>query len=713
MRFRCPAVAALVLAVACSDEPSDPDGGAPVDSGPARDAGADAGFSDAAVDAGPDVGVDAGADAGAPQDRFTITVTLDGAPAAGVRVVQGGVFDRGWVTDAAGVVEVEIDRSVRGDIFVMASHPEARIRGVDPDLDPKPLEIALERYDPSDNPDYVFNAPGVPGDREDTSKCGHCHRTTDDQWVASPHASAAKNPIVQDLYAGVASGLTSEAACTAAGGRWLEGLEPGTRQAAFRCYLGEGYLPNRNPDCVDTPCDAVATDLGNCADCHAPGIDGEVGGRGLLEATGTAFEAGVHCDVCHHVESVDLARPPGVAGALAIVRPSEEGSGALGAGGWLPLTFGPSPDSPNIRMGSVQRDHFREARFCGGCHELSQHDFPPGQAADPGRWPSGSIPVQSTYSEWQAGALADVAPCQSCHMPPDPKAGNHGDIQIYEQPIVGITGGWYRPAGSMRKHTWYGPRQPDSRMLELAAALFVDARVDNGRLTVEVRAKNVGAGHAIPTGEPLRHIMLEVTARCGGAPLRPLGGAVVPDYGGYRARRVAGEDWDVWPEAQVGDRLRVVAQPGGFVDYEGVGPFGDGTFDAAGKGLPVQTYVGEVTITAVSAAGAVTLDGPRPVGDVAYLVRGEDDWAGRPGFGFARVLASADGRRMVPHFAATDVVSDNRLMPQASFRTTHELEATCADPEVVARLVYRRYPARMARARGWALETQPMVEVRR
>lgn len=705
---------ALSAALAgCPDDGPDLDAG-PSDAGDRRDAAVDAevdaGPGDAAPeDAGPG---DTGPEPDAGQNVHIITVTLDGVPTAGVRVVQGGVFDRAWVTGADGKVAVEVDPDVRGDLFIMASHPEARTSGVDPALDPRPLTIELVRYDPSDNEAYVFNKPGVPGDREDTSYCGHCHRTTNEQWVLSAHATAASNPTVQDLYAGVASGITSEGACTDAGGRWLEGLEPGTRNPAFKCYLGDGYLPSHNPSCADTPCDAVATAVGDCANCHAPGIDGQVGGRGLLEATGTAFDRGVHCDVCHHVEAVDLAAAaPGVGGKLKIVRPSEEGSPGLGAGGWRPLTFGPSHDSPNIRMGSVQRDHFRRADFCAGCHELMQASFPAGVTPDPSRWPSGALPVQSTYGEWRAGAFFDVVACQGCHMPPDAEAGNHADIQIYEDPLVGITAGWYRPAGSMRKHAWYGPRQPESRMLELAAAVFVTKSVNAGQLVAEVTVKNTGAGHAIPTGEPFRHMMLEVKAYCGRTELSSTGGAVVPDYGGYRAMKTGG-DWSTWPEAEVGDRVRVVARLRGFYEYTGYGPFGDGTFGPGEKGLPLEVYVGESVVTQV-AGGQVTFDRPLPSGQIAYLVRGADDWAGQPGFGFARVMSAPDGRRMVPHFVADDVVSDNRLMPQASFTTTHEFATPCQDPTVTARLVYRRFPVREARARGWTLETQAMTEGRR
>ena len=413
------------------------------------------------------------------------------------------------------------------------------------------------------------------------------------------------------------------------------------------------------------------------------------------------------------MERLDAADPrPGVGGRLGLMRPSEPGSPALGAGGRRPLTFGPSHDSPNPRMGLVQRDHFRQGAFCAGCHQLDAPAMVPGQRLDPARWPQGVVPVQSTDLEWQGGALAD-APCQSCHMPPAPERATGGDLQRVPDAEIGVQGGWLRPPGGVRQHAWFGPRQPRSRMLELAAAIFIEQRVTGGALTAEVTVKNVGAGHALPTGEPMRHLVLLVEARCGGAPLVATGGDVVPDFGGARAVRAAGEDRARWPEARAQDKLRVVDLLRGDHDYQGFGPFGDGTFGPADKGMPLQDFVGEVTITEVAPDGAVTLDGPLPDGTLTYLVRGEQDHAGAPGFGFARVMTDAAGRRMVPHFVATDVVSDNRLMPQAAYTTTHRFATACPDPVVTARLYYRPYATWLADERGWANPASLMTEGRR
>jgi len=307
-------------------------------------------------------------------------------------------------------------------------------------------------------------------------------------------------------------------------------------------------------------------------------------------------------------------------------------------------------------------------------------------------------------------------------MPSDPTVTNAADEQMFGTGSPpGVVTGWIRPPGSVRKHAWYGPRQPDSGMLQLAAALFIDKEVSGGELVARVTTRNVGPGHAIPTGEPMRSLLLWVEARCGDDPLLPTGGDVVPDYGGALASKDATEDWAQWPDAEPGQVIRVVTRTDEWLDYVGYGPFGDGTFDAAGKGVRVEQYVGESVIVGVD-GGVVTLDAPLPAGDRAYLVEDagspEDGLpaearAGAPGFGFARVVVGADGARMVPHYAAVDVVSDNRLLPTAAWTTTHRFAATCAAPTVTATLVHRAFPLPLARERGWDLIESVMVRTER
>ena len=648
---------------------------------------------------------DAMAEIMVPTTSVKVTVLLDGEPGAGITVSQGGREDR-WTTAEDGTVTVDIDRTVEGDMAIIASYPEARIEAEFVWEDTTEVTIKLERFDLNDNESYLFQNPGMPGHSPTSAQCGHCHHTIADDFFNSQHPWTTSSPTLQDLYAGTASHFDSEASCDDAGGAWLIGIQPGTLEEVHRCYLGAGVLPALNEQCEDgTACDSKATSFGPCANCHAPGIDGKLGGRNLLDATGYSYERGVHCDVCHHVESIDDDAPAGVAGRLKILRPSDP-STTPSFGQWRPLLFGPHDDIPNPFMGIVQRLVYQESRFCGGCHQMDQPVLLPGEEIDKLRWPSGSLPIHSTFAEWQASGMSVT--CQGCHMPHDQDVANTADLQLFPT-TVGVAGGWYRPIPSVRRHIWYGPRSEDSPLHPGAAGLEIETELVAGVFNVSVTTKNKAVGHALPSGEPMRNLVLLVEARCAGEILTPVGGDVVPDFGGYLDARTAQEDWSVWPGASAGDKIRVISRTGQYHDYAGIGPFGDGTFKPEEKGLPVEQFVGEVTVLSVD-GDSVTLDAELPAGDVAYRVQPANlpahgdpvvGTAGAPGFGFARVLTGAKGDRMVPHFMAIDVASDNRLMTGVGWQSNHQFAATCDQPTARAVLSYRRFAVHVARQKGW------------
>ncbi|MEC7240150.1 MAG: hypothetical protein VXW32_02835 [Myxococcota bacterium] len=643
-----------------------------------------------------------------------VTVTVDGQLLPGITLIQGGSSEH-WTTGPDGSATVEIDTTIEGSWVLHASHPDARIWAFEFSNPPeRQITIELNRFDTSDNLDYLFQDPGTPTINDNTTYCSHCHRSMVEDWFQSPHRTAASNPVLQDVYAGTALNINSEEDCTAEGGKWWLGREPGSSETIAKCYMGEGALPNYNAHCgEDSSCDGEATNTGECADCHAPGIDGELGGRDLHDAVGISYDYGVHCDVCHKVESVFTEGGPGVAGKLRILRPTESGPPGLDP---LPLAFGPQADVANPKMGAVHRDHFLTAEFCSGCHEHDTQLHPTDSPIDTQKWPNG-LPIQSTYSEWLDGPYSPGAPCQSCHMPPDAEAGNGVDIQ-YDPEVQGIASGWFRPAGSIRKHAWYGPRQPESQMLQLAASVDVHERYPdpNGNLAVDVTVKNVGAGHAIPTGEALRSLVLQVEAFCDQNPLQAVGGDTIPDFGGSYSSKTSTEDWSVWPGAQVGQVVRVVRQTGDWHDYPGVGLVRD--WSAEDKGMPVFHAAGQSQIVGMD-QDAPVFDPPLPAGDLAFLGDAQPiahegsapALAGSSGFAFARVMEAPDGRRHVHHSSANDMASDNRIMPQESWTTTHEFAATCETPRVRAVLSHRAYPLDLARERNWDLRDSVMVEV--
>ncbi len=628
-----------------------------------------------------------------------VTVTLDGTPIAGAWVLQAGT-ERRYETDADGLAEVPIDATIEGDLWLAASYPSAWNVGAPVDGGTA-VTIELSSFDPADNPDYVFADPGLDATaNSNATECSHCHLSLHRGWSASPHASSAKNPVVQAVYQGFDREVVDRATCEARGGSWGAAVEPGSALSIEACHVA----------------DAVSGG-GGCADCHAPGIGGAgLAGHDLLEATGLAYDYGVHCDVCHKVESVDVGAVAGVAGWLNVLRPSDPSPSRL-LGPYHPLQFGPYIDVLNPLMGGVLREHLHEADFCGGCHQLDQGVLVEGAELDQLRWPEGTLPVQTTWAEWDEGPMNPAAPCQSCHMPPLSGAGNSADLGNEFDLVPGVATGWYRAPGAVRAHSWVGPRQPDSGMLELAAFLDIEAELVGAELVATVTVQNSGPGHALPTGEPLRNLVLRVEAACDGAPLAATGGDVVPVWGGTDGMLALPADLAVVVGAAPGDRLRLLRNEG-WVDYRGFGAFGDGRFSAAEKGLPDYALIGDAEVLAVDDQGRVTLDHPEWVAqaDTAFWVVASNvsevgAVGGLPGFGFARVLVGDDGERMVPHHLAVDVESDNRLLPTESFTTEHRFAAECASPTVTATLRYRAYPWDQAQRYGWEVEDRVMAKV--
>lgn len=635
-----------------------------------------------------------------------VKVLLDGQPGSLAVLKQGGV-NQTFLCDAQGVADILVDLALEGEIVLHASHPDARIgyAHIDPAAPPAQLTMPLHRFDRSDNEDYPFWGPGTP---DDLLNCAHCHHKMNATWFESPHRYSASNPTVQDLYAGTASAYATEQACVSAGGRWMQGRIPGTQDQGMRCYIGEGALPALNDNCgEEIPCDDVAQDFGACADCHAPGINGKIGGRNLLDAVGDAYEYGVHCDVCHKVESIHPGKAPGVAGYLKILRPSEPPTipGEL----YEPLIFGPFHDVSQLQMGAVYRDFFRKADFCAGCHDYGVSVNPRAGAIDADQWKSGELPVQSTFNEWQQGPYATKTPCMECHMPADLQADNAAGLEDSIASGPSQIAGWIRPKGEIHKHTWIGPRTPSSGLLQRSAELGIDAQVLGDSLAVQVTVKNVGAGHALPTGLPTRSMILLVQAQCDGEALTAEGGDIVPDFGGAYAQRSEFQSWTKWPGAKVGQVIRVAKRTSTQFVADPLPRFGREKGPVAPlDGFPKLEWVGASMIQAVSPEGDLSFDRPLPSGDVAFLGDAFElrsprpqRLAGLPGFAFARVTVDKAGKMNVPSFRAVDIRNDNRILPMGQWTSHHQFSLSCIAPKVQATLLYRSFPPDWVEQRDW------------
>lgn len=675
-------------------------------------------------------------------DTFTVTGVvvdaLDGTtPIEGAIVMQAG-GEPALTTGPDGAFTIELTNAIPGRPTVVATKIGYRTKGAEfYELPDGPITLAILAAKPPDNVGYEYGPPGTGDPTNSTEFCDHCHVTFVAQFRTSAHSRSAKDPLVQDLFAGVTEAAASAAECSAKGGVFRAGLVPGTESdTASKCYLGGGVLPDLNPGCGaagDLACDDPAlpaakkpTAFGQCADCHAAGIDGKAGGRSLHEATGLAYDAGNHCDPCHHVSDVDLSKPAGVAGRLVLQRPHEKQSD-LPTAKPVQVMYGPLPDVANEFMGGSYQPKFREAVLCAGCHEHHQAALLPGASLDPGRWPEG-LPIHDTYTEWKdSGWGTPETPCQLCHMPPD-DTGLKSTCEVVTEETASIDWGFVRPSDQIRKHTFRSPLDGSPRFIDTAItfSLALAQATGGGEPVVQasVTAQNVLAGHAIPTGEPMRSLVLVVRAEGCGQAWSAIEGGTVQDGGGSHARGVIGAGVQAngatlaWPSgalfAKPGMRVRVVRPTGMFDDYVGIGFFADPSLTPEEKGIPQLAPAGEASV--ISAAnGDVVLDTALALqaGDVVYLgdalPAALDDGAaslslaGAAGYTFAKTLLDPGGERHVPHYRAIDIASDNRIPPQGARATSHTfaVPAGCASGTVTATLIYRPVPADMARVRGW------------
>lgn len=656
-----------------------------------------------------------------------VVVDDEGTPVEDAWVMVGGESEDKVSTDFDGNFTLWYSETGYGQAAIVAAKVGYRAQGYEFFKPDTPISIRIRRIDPTDNVDYEFMDPGNGYDhmKED---CSHCHTGFVLDILSSGHAEATRNPFLQDLYAGVNDLLTTSEACSDAGGDWAMGLEPGDPESSrYKCYLGGGVLSDLNPNCggvgqskCDSP-DALdsekPTGFGACADCHAPGINGIAGDRNLHEAVGYAYEYGVHCDTCHKVRDIDLSQPPGVGKRLVMGRPSDPGQNTFV---WDPVYYGPLIDVPNVAMGGSYQPKFNESQFCAGCHEQEQPALVPGEELDTDKWPNG-LPVHSTFSEWEEGPYnQEATQCQFCHMPANTGRMNAVDISNIQN--QSITFGFPREPEDIRQHLFRGPLSGEDRLIDDSIFVSLQTVVDAGELDVTVSLANVGCGHALPTGEPMRSLILVVTADSQCGELIPTGGMTINDIGGALGQGVEGTDTQSngtsieWPDAyaEPGLVLRVVRPSGEFDDYPGVGYFSEDGLLPEDKGLEILDPIGEAMV--VSTEGDLLfLDQAIDIqnGDILYLAQ---DWldpslgdhdarylAGMPGHTFSRVLVDSSGNRQVPHHKAVDMASDNRIPPATNVLSHHQFQIPddCNEGSVTATVIYRPIPLNQAEVRGW------------
>ncbi|MBI2680860.1 MAG: hypothetical protein HYX25_07625 [Candidatus Solibacter usitatus] len=259
------------------------------------------------------------------------------------------------------------------------------------------------------------------------------------------------------------------AACTA----WSSPLKPvSSAEACGRCHRAilQSWKLSAHADAMESSVfqdslDLAEADFGAasqkiCLACHSP-LAAQTGDSALLQKV--SWE-GITCDYCHSIRSVDFAGPnPKAKVELSLVK------------------SGPLKNSTSMAHGTVFSSVHTSSEICAPCHEYRN---------------ATGLPVLTTYSEWKASRYAKEGKnCQSCHM--YRVAGDVVDPKI-------------RAGGAERVNLHQMPGGHSLEQLTRTIKARLDSSRQGDQLKVTVTVSNQAAGHFVPTGSPLRQLVLDV-----------------------------------------------------------------------------------------------------------------------------------------------------------------------------------------------------------
>ncbi len=209
------------------------------------------------------------------------------------------------------------------------------------------------------------------------------------------------------------------------------------------------------------------TDFGSsarktCLGCHSP-IAVMTGDLGLVKKV--SWE-GVTCDYCHSVRDV----------ALTGVNPKARVDFSL-------VKSGPSKEAASTVHETVFSAVHTSSLACISCHEYTNAQ---------------GLAVLTTYTEWKQSSYGkEAGGCQSCHMAR--VKGNAVDPRV-------------KTASSLQLNLHEIPGSHSIEQLNKAIKAQLSSTHEGGQLKVSVQVANRGAGHSVPTGSPLRQLILELRA---------------------------------------------------------------------------------------------------------------------------------------------------------------------------------------------------------
>ncbi len=396
------------------------------------------------------------------------------------------------------------------------------------------ITISLKPLPQRDHSDYNwYSFDGVDG----SAACGQCHREYN-EWKMDQHSRSAINHKFLNMYTGTnRDGDYGQPVKFDSTGI---PLPPDPNQP----YTGPGFMvdnPGRAGNCATchTPIASQSPNTKNCAwsGCHTDLTIQRANGvidppARPLALSGDALE-GISCEICHKTVEVvidpethmPLPDMPGIL-SMRLLRPENDNESQQ-------VFFGTLVD---VNRQDSYLPQLSSSEFCAACHVGVF-----GGVVGMGEVTNGTV-IYNSYGEWLNSTYSDPntgQTCQDCHMP-------QSDSNWFVFPDKG---GLVRDYQPLHNHTMLGAA--DEQFMQNAVTMDAHAERVDDQIQVEVSITNDKTGHDVPTGVPLRSMMLVVEALdADGQPLALLDGSSNPDwagdYGGLPGKtfaKVLRDDW--------------------------------------------------------------------------------------------------------------------------------------------------------------------------
>ncbi len=220
---------------------------------------------------------------------------------------------------------------------------------------------------------------------------------------------------------------------------------------------------------------------GKCQQCHNP-----------QQAREANSAQPIGCDYCHKIKSIDNSQPEIFGSARITHHIPKDGA----------LAFAQLDDP--LGRNDYYAPLYTKSEYCGGCHQASF-------------W---RTPIYSTFSEWQKSPQGkQQVQCQDCHMKTQATLSAAAKL-----------GGKKRASHTLSSHNF----EISKETISAAIDFNVSQKILNQQLALNITMTNQGAGHDIPSGNPMRHLLLRVLVQDeNGNSIKQVNGSQLPRWSLY------------------------------------------------------------------------------------------------------------------------------------------------------------------------------------